>query len=230
MISFNSVLQWFVAAIKVPLITDWIMVVITIAYVLATIAIYRSNKGTLEAAKKQVDASISQAGILKDQIKISTNLQLFESRVKTLKQLEDKTGFLEHESLLDILFTEEIVNLEKQVILLCNQRNLLLLSFSSISRQLNYLTFFNENFPKLKNAYISKLDIGFFIDSIEIKASAFTSGGEPILDPEKSESIREQAFAITDEIELKRADFFSFAKMFIKSTIEQETDEKPNFR
>lgn len=203
-----------------PTITDWLMVVITVVYVGATIAIYKSNKDALMASEKQVDASITQVGILKEQIKISTNLQLFESRVKVLKQLEDKTGFLEHESLLDILFSEEIVNAEKEITTLCGQRNLLLLSLRPISYELNFITFFNENYPKLMGPYATKLDIGFFIDDIEVIASPIKSGGKPILDQEKSKGIRDRALEITDEIETKRKEFFIEAKLFIKSTIE----------
>ena len=64
-----------------PTITDWLMVGITLVYVIATIAIYKSNKDSAKATRDQVNASVEQIGILQKQLKQSTNLQLFDRRI-----------------------------------------------------------------------------------------------------------------------------------------------------
>ena len=55
-------------------ITDWLMVGITIVYVIATIAIYKSNKASARATREQVEISAKQIDILQKQLKQSTNL------------------------------------------------------------------------------------------------------------------------------------------------------------
>ena len=214
------ILNCLMAALKEPIITDWLMVIITIIYVVATIVISKANKDALKASEKLVDASIAQVNTLKEQIKTSTNLQLFESRVNVLKKLEQMTGFGEHESLLDILFTEEIVNKEKEIISLCNQRNQVLNYYSVISHSLGYMAYCEESLPKLKGAYVSKSEINGFIDKFEGKSSRVTISANPISNPDESKTIREKAVGYTDDIAKNIEEFFVIAKLFIKQTIE----------
>lgn len=66
-----------------PLITDWIMVVITAIYVIATVAICFFNGNSASAAKKQTKEMISEQ-------KQNVNIQLYEKRMGVLKAFQKK--------------------------------------------------------------------------------------------------------------------------------------------
>lgn len=61
--------------------TAWLMVMLTSAYVVATLAIYRSNRQTAKAAQKQAAASVLQAQAIQKQVE-ATQQQIEMARLQ----------------------------------------------------------------------------------------------------------------------------------------------------
>ena len=66
-----------------PTITDWLMVWITLAYVGATIAIYKANKKVADAAKDQLTTA-------KTAIELSKNMELLDKRTTLLDRIRNR--------------------------------------------------------------------------------------------------------------------------------------------
>lgn len=68
---------------KEHMVTDWLMVVITVVYVGATIAIYKANKKVADAAKDQLTTA-------KSAIELSKNLELLDKRTTLLDRIRKR--------------------------------------------------------------------------------------------------------------------------------------------
>ena len=197
-----------------PTITDWLMVVITAIYVVATFLIFLSNNKSAQATQDQVNASVKQ-------VQRATDLQLFDRRVDLLKQFEDANAFSEHEILLEILFSSSLVSIEEEVINLHKKRTRSMSYFNNLSRSIYTFNDDDEN-TELGNANESIEELRGHISTIKEDACSYiTNSGRPIFDPEKFQTMEQEAIYYTGEICRRRDEFFDVAKDFIKQTIQQ---------
>lgn len=203
-----------------PTITDWLMVGITVIYVGATIAIYKSNKDALKASEKQVDASIAQVGILKEQIKTSTNLQLVDRRIDLLKNLECENAFIEHEPMLDILFPDRVTELEKDIVRIRKSRESILHSFFCVARNVKLNAYTSEHFEKVSRINVTIGEIQNYISPIKNPANEkANSVGQQYLPLQESEQMEKEAIQLTKDIQAKKEEMFGLARQFIKDSI-----------
>lgn len=204
-----------------PAITDWLMVGITLVYVVATIAIYKSNKDSAKATRDQVNVSVEQIGVLQKQIKQSTNLQLFDRRLDSLKSFECENAFSEHEPLLDILFPDYIVSIEAEILQILKLRQGILMSFFQNAHHLRLQGFSSEFYSKANGLNSSISDVQHFIAPIKKPANeAIAPSGAPFLAMEESQRMETEAIEYTKEIEKLKQEFFTQARNFIAKSIE----------
>lgn len=202
-------------------ITDWLMFGITVVYVIATVAIYKSNKASAKATREQVEISTKQIDILQKQLKQSTNLQLLDRRLDLLKSFEGEDAFTEPEPLLRILFPESICEVEKELLSLRKERQAILHSFFCVAKNIRLTGNFSELFKEtvLANATISQIQ--GFIAPIKSRAKdEIAPSGEPFLDVVKGQQMEDAAIRYTKELELKKEDFFIQAREFISKSFE----------
>lgn len=203
-----------------PTITDWLMFGITVVYVGATIAIYLSNKDALKASQKQIDASTAQVGILKEQMKISTSLQLLDRRIDLVKCLENDNAFIEHEPMLDILFPDSVSELEKDIIRLRESREGILYSFFRAAKNVKLNAYSDEHFKTIARINAAVGEIRHYILPIMNPANEKTnSAGQPYLPLQQSKQMKEEAIQLTKDIQAKKEKMFDLARQFIKDSI-----------
>jgi len=192
---------------------DNVMLIITSIYVIATIAIFFTNNASAKATRDQVSVTAKQ-------MQRSTELQLLDRRLGLLKELEKDDTFIKHDPLLDILFPDQVIKLEKELIEIRTQRQAILQSFLIDAVHVGLNNFGSEKFSKVNSINSSVNDIQSFITPIQEQASKIIApSGKPFLEVEKGIHMEEDALADTKIIEQKKREFFDIANSFIKETL-----------
>jgi len=201
-------------------IVDWLMVGVTAVYVITTVAIYIINRRALKATQKQVDLSTVQIEVLKEQIRMSPNLQLFNRRTELLNQFEKEEAFSEHEPLLEILFPEQVVDLEKQIIELLKQRRDKLNSINNVARNAKLYSYVNEHFFRVNRVSASYKDLKLCTSPIIKDASkTFVQNDQSDQVLHEFQELEDEVLALTLEISIKREELFKIARKFLSETL-----------
>ena len=197
------------------------MVGITIVYVIATIAIYKSNKASARATREQVEISAKQIDILQKQLKQSTNLQLLDRRLNLLISFETEDAFTEHDPLLSILFPENICEIEKELLYLRKERQAVLHSFFCVARNVKLTGNFSEQFNEVIRINATTSQILTFIAPIKMRAKdEIAPSGAPFLDEARGQQMEEAAIRYTKELARKKDEFFIQAHKFIAESVQ----------
>lgn len=106
-------LKEIVDALSNPSITDWMMLVVTIVYVAATIIICISNYKSASAAKKQLEEAKNQLEESKKNQKQNAGIQLYELRKVALTGVIAENTELEAD--IELLFDNSILNAYKEL-------------------------------------------------------------------------------------------------------------------
>ena len=193
---------------------------ITAIYVVATFLIFVSNNKSAQATQDQVKASTKQIEILQKQLQRTTNLQLIDRRIDLLESLECENAFIEHEPMLDILFPDRVIELEKDILRIKKSRESILHSFFCVARNVELNAYKSEHFEKVSRINATIGEIQNYISPIKNPANEKTNSvGQQYLPLQESEQMEKEAIQLTKDIQAKKEDMFSLARQFIKDSI-----------
>jgi hypothetical protein len=138
-----------------------------------------------------------------------------------IKRFEAEDAFSEHEPLLDILFPEDVRNIEEEILVIKKERQAILHSFFVVARNIKLTGDFSSQLNKVIRANAAIGQIQNYVAPIKARAkNVIAPSGEPFLDEAKGQQMEDKAIEYTKDLEKKRDEFFAQAREFIAKSIE----------